>query len=93
MKNAISGVYFAMEVLLRTKPYDYEALEYGFNNYDYHKFEVDQNELNIMYDVLERQVIEYVESKRNLKMKSWATLFYRTDRSLFEKCLEIAFNR
>ena len=93
MKNAISGVYFAMEVLLRTKPYDYEALEYGFNNYDYHKFEVDQNELNIMYDGLERQVIEYVESKRNLKMKSWATLFYRTDRSLFEKCLEIAFNR
>lgn len=93
MKNSISGVYFAMETLLRLKPYDYEALEYGFNNYDYHKFEVDRDELNLMYDGLESQIIAYVENKRNLKMKSWATLFYRLDKNLFEKCLEIAFNR
>ncbi len=93
MKNAINGVYFAMEVLLKHKPYDYDALDYGFEHYEYHRFETDIDELNMMHEGLETQVIEYVENKRNLKMKSWAALYYRCDRKLFERCLEIAFKR
>ena len=93
MKNAISGVFFTMDVLLKVKPYDYESLEYGFANYEYHKLENDKKEVQLMDEGEEGQIIEYVANKRSLNMWSWATLFYRNDRNLFERCLAIVFDR
>jgi len=90
MKNAISGIYFAMDALLSTKPCDLEALEYGFKNYQYYANDEDFDEQDLMLNGTENQVLEYIRNNRYLRMKSWATLFFRGELSLFKKCLKYA---
>ena len=89
MKNAISGVYFAMQKLMATKPYDFAAIEFGFGNYDYKPSDENAKEQNLMKHGTEDQVLRYVKTNRFMRMKSWSVLFYRGNWSLFKKCLDI----
>ena len=89
MKNAVSGIYFAMQKLMMVKPYDFASLSYGFDNYPYKPTDENTYEQNLMFNGTEAQVIDYVKTNRFMRMKSWATLFYRGDLKLFEKCLDI----
>ena len=89
MKNAVSGVYFAMQKLMMMKPYDFASLEYGFENYPYKPSDENIHERNLILNGSDAQIIDYVKTNRFMRMKSWATLFYQGNLKLFGKCLDI----